>query len=92
VAKLGQTFALAGRHGARMAVVDYDELAASKHTLLPWLCAFAGLDYDPRLAGALHGRSVSKGSRLSVRDAEDVDRFCGPVYARARTLRTLGAD
>jgi hypothetical protein len=91
VAKIGQTFELAERLGTRLAVVDYDELTASKHTLLPRLCAFAGVAYDQRLAAALHGRSVSKGSRLAASDAELVDRFCAPVYARARALRTLGA-
>jgi hypothetical protein len=92
VAKIGQTFELAERLGANMAVIDYDELTASKRTLLPQLCAFVGLDYDARLADALHDRSVSKGSRLATHDAEQVDRFCTPVYARARALRTLRAD
>jgi hypothetical protein len=91
VAKTDQTLTLAQRLGGRMAVVDYDELTASKHALLPQLCAFAGLEYDARLADALHDRSVSKGSRLAARDAEYVDRFCMPAYARARTVRTLGA-
>jgi hypothetical protein len=91
MAKTGQTFELAERLGARMAVVDYDELTASKLTLLPQLCAFAGLNYDAGLAALLHNRSVSKGNRLNARDAEYVDRLCLPVYTRARTLRTLGA-
>ena len=49
VAKTAQTFALRERLGERIAIVDYDELVASKQALLPELCAFAGVAYDARL-------------------------------------------
>ncbi|HUQ51836.1 MAG TPA: sulfotransferase domain-containing protein [Gammaproteobacteria bacterium] len=91
VAKTGQTFVLAERLGDRMAVVDYDELVAHKHELLPRLCEFVGVPYSPRLADALHDRSVNKRSRLGKRDGETVDRFCLDVYDRARAVRTIGA-
>jgi hypothetical protein len=91
VAKTAQTSALVERLGDRMAVIDYDELVAHKHTMLPKLCAFVGLPYGAHLADALHDRSVNKRNRLGDRDAQYVDRFCLAVYARARALRTIGA-
>ena len=89
-AKTAQTFELCERLGSRIAVVDYDELVAKKHELLPKLCEFAGVAYDTRLADALHDRSVGKRDRLGARDAEHVDRFCAGVYERAFAVRTLG--
>jgi hypothetical protein len=91
VAKTTQTFALAEQLGERMAVVDYDELVADKHALLPQLCAFAGVPYGTHLADALHDRSTNKRSRLGSRDAAYVERFCSTVYDRARARRTIGA-
>jgi hypothetical protein len=91
VAKTAQTFTLAERLGDRMAVVDYDELVADKHVLLPKLTAFVGVRDDASLAAALHDRSVNKRSLLNARDAEYVDRFCLDVYERARGRRTIGA-
>jgi hypothetical protein len=90
VAKTGQTFELCEKLGSRIAVVDYDELVAGKHTLLPRLFDFAGVAYDKRFADALHDRSVGKRNRLSAPDAEHVDRFCSGVYDNARALRTIG--
>jgi hypothetical protein len=72
-------------------VIDYDELVANKHAMLPKLAAFAGIRYDTRLADALHDRSISKRTRLGARDAEYVDRFCTAAYERAYALRTIGA-
>jgi hypothetical protein len=90
VAKTAQTFELCARLGPRIAVVDYDELVASKLELLPQLCAFAGAAYEPRLADKLHARSVGKRDQLGTRAAEYVDRFCGDVYTRALEHRTFG--
>ena len=90
VAKTAQTFDLRERLGERIAIVDYDELVASKQALLPELCAFAGVVYDARLGDALHARSVAKREQLSEHDAEYVDRFCSAVYAGALTQRTIG--
>lgn len=92
VAKTAQTFELRERLGSRIAVVDYDELVASKQSLLPKLFEFAGLPYDARLGDALHARSVGKRDQLGPRDAEYVDRFCASVYRRALELRTIGAE
>jgi hypothetical protein len=91
VAKTAQTFELRARLGSRIAVVDYGELVANKHELLPQLCAFAGVAYDPRLADKLHARSVGKRDRLGTRAGEYVDSFCAEVYARALEQRTIGA-
>jgi len=90
VAKTAQTFTLAERLGERMAVIDYDELVAHKHTMLPKLCAFVDVPYGTHLADALHDRSVNKRNRLGDRDAEHVDRFCLNVYTKAQALRTIG--
>jgi hypothetical protein len=92
VAKTAQTFELYEKLGSRMAIVDYDELVAKKHALLPQLCDFAGVTYDTRLGDALHDRSVGNRKRLDARDAEHVDRFCSDVYERARALRTIGGN
>ena len=91
VAKTAQTFELRERLGERIAVVDYDELVAHKHALLPELCEFAGIAYDARLGDALHARSVAKREQLGARDAEYVDRFCSAVYVSALAQRTIGA-
>jgi hypothetical protein len=92
VAKTAQTFELCERLGARIAVVDYDELVANKLTLLPRLCDFAGVAYDSRLAGALHDRSIGKRERLRASDAAHVDAFCSAVYEQALTQRTIRAS
>ena len=91
VAKTAQTFELCERLGGRIAVVDYDELVAKKHLLLPKLCEFVGVAYDTRLADALHARSIAKREQLNFRDAGYVDRFCGAVYAAALQVRTIWA-
>jgi hypothetical protein len=91
VAKTAQTFELRERLQGRIAVVDYDELVAHKHALLPELCEFAGVAYDARLADALHARSVAKREQLGARDAQYVDRFCSAVYLNALSRRTIGA-
>jgi hypothetical protein len=92
VGKTAQTAELRERLGDRIAVVDYDELVAQKHMLLPQLCEFAGVRYDTRLADALHDRSVGKRDKLSAADAERVDSFCTAVYDGALALRTLRAS
>jgi hypothetical protein len=92
VAKTAQTFKLRARLESRIAVVDYDELVANKESLLPKLCAFVGITYDPRLGDALHARSVGKRDQLGEGDAEYVDRFCSTVYGRALEMRTIGAE
>jgi hypothetical protein len=91
VGKTAQTPELRERLGSSVAVVDYNELVANKHDLLPRLCEFAGVKYDTRLADALHDRSVGKRERLGTRDAEYVDRMCSDVYNRALKLRTIGS-
>lgn len=91
VAKTAQTFELRERLGPRIAVVDYDELVANKEALLPKLCEFLGLAYEPQLGAALHARSVGKRDQLGARDAAYVDWFCSGVYDRALTLRTISA-
>lgn len=92
VAKTAQTFELARRLEPRIAVVDYDELVAKKETMLPELCEFVGLPYEPRLAAGLHARSVDKREQLGARDAAYVDWFCSAVYDRARAQRTISAE
>ena len=92
VAKTAQTLELRERLGPRIAVVDYDELVAHKETLLPRLCEFVGLAYEPRLGAALHARSVGKRDQLAARDAAYVDGFCSAIYDRSLTLRTISAD
>jgi hypothetical protein len=91
VAKTAQTFELCERLGARIAVVDYDELVARKNELLPQVCEFAGVTYEPRLGDKLHARSVDKRDRLGSRATAHVDDFCKEIYERALQQRTIGA-
>lgn len=91
VAKTSQTFELAERLGARIAIVDYDELVAHKDELLPRLFDFAGVQYEPRHGEKLHARSVGKRERLGASATEHVDRFCKEVYERALQRRTVKA-
>lgn len=90
VAKTTQTLELRACLAPRIAVVDYDELVANEESLLPKLCEFVGLSYEPRLGAALHTRSVGKRDQLGADDAEYVDRFCSDVYGRALEMRTIG--
>ena len=92
VAKTAQTFELHARLGPRIAIVDYDELVANKESLLPKLCEFVDLAYEPRLGDTLHARSVGKRAQLGARDATYVDSFCSAAYDRALLLRTISAD
>jgi len=92
VAKTAQTFELRERLGSRIAVVDYDELVVNKDALLPKLCEFVGVAYDPRLGASLHARSVGKRDQLSPRDTTYVDWFCAAGYERALEMRTIGID
>jgi hypothetical protein len=89
VAKTSQTFELVERLGSRVAVVDYEELVSHKDELLPQLCEFAGLKYEPRLGDMLHARSIGKSLRLGASAVEHVDQFCKNVYERALQLRTV---
>jgi hypothetical protein len=91
VAKTAQTFELVERLGARIAVVGYDELVARKEELLPRLCEFAGVQYEPRLGDKLHARSVDKRDRLGARITQYVDGFCREVYERSLQRRTVRA-
>ena len=91
VGKTAQTFELCERLGARVAVVDYDELVAKKHELLAQLCEFAGVAFNQRLVEGLHSRSIVKRDRLGTRDSEYVDRMCSSVYERALARRTIRA-
>jgi hypothetical protein len=92
VAKTRQTRTLLDRLGDRIAIVDYDDLVSHKDTVLPELCEFASIPYDPELARQLHGKSVRKGDRLSEWEAEYVDNLCRAAYRDACELRTMGVE
>jgi hypothetical protein len=92
VAKTKQTFALRDRLGARMAIVDYDDLVSHRGVLLPQLCEFADVPYDCELARLLRGKSAHRKHRLAEWEAEYVSRSCAEAYGRALDLRTIGRD
>jgi hypothetical protein len=92
VAKTEQTFALRERLGARMAIVDYDDLVAHRDALLPQLCEFADIPYDRELTRQLHGKNARNGDRLAAWEGRHVDDVCAAVYRKARALRTIGAE
>jgi hypothetical protein len=88
VASVRQTLELKERLGERVAVVDYDELAADRNRLLPALCRFASVDFDTRLLHHLHGKSVRKGVMPSW-EAAIVESRALPAYRRARSAATV---
>jgi hypothetical protein len=88
LASIRQTTELKERLGERVAVVDYDELAADRNRLLPALCRFAGVACDAHVLRHLHGKSVRKGS-LAGFEAAIVDQLALPAYRRARAAATL---
>jgi hypothetical protein len=92
VAETEQTFALRERLGARMAIVDYDDLVAHRDILLPQLCEFAEIPYDRDLTRQLHGKRARNSARLAAWEARHVDDLCDEVYRKARSLRTIGAE
>jgi hypothetical protein len=88
VASIRQTLELKERLGERVAVVDYDELAAHRNRLLPALCRFASVPFDTPLLHHLHGKSVRKGVRPSW-EAAIIEQLALPAYRRARSVATL---
>ena len=88
VASIRQTLELRERLGERVAVVDYDELAADRNRLLPALCRFASVSCNASLLRHLHGKSVRKGV-LANFEATIVDQLALPAYRRARCATTL---
>ncbi|HEX7236338.1 MAG TPA: hypothetical protein VF405_05210 [Gammaproteobacteria bacterium] len=88
VASIRQTLELKERLGERVAVVDYDELAADRNRLLPALCRFAAVPCDIHVLRHLHGKSVRKGALASF-EGTIVDQLALPAYRRARSAATL---
>lgn len=88
LASIRQTTELKERLGERVAIVDYDELAADRNRLLPALCRFATVGWDAHVLRHLHGKSVRKGSLASF-EAAIVDQLALPAYRRARASATL---
>ena len=88
VATIRQTLELKERLADRVAVVDYDELAADRNRLLPALCRFASVGCDAHVLRHLHGKSVRKGT-LASWEATIVDELALPAYRRARSAATL---
>ncbi len=88
LASIRQTLELKERLGERVAIVDYDELAADRNRLLPALCRFASVGWNPSLLRHLHGKSVRRGV-LASWEAAIVDQLALPAYRRARSAATL---
>lgn len=88
VGNLRQMLELKERLRKRIAVVDYDELAADRNRLLPALCRFASVSCDKSLLRHLHGKSVRKGALASF-EAAIVDELALPAYWRAGRTETL---
>jgi hypothetical protein len=87
-----QALELHDRLGRRMAIVDYDDLAADREELLPQLCAFAGVPFDPQLLRHSHGKSVHVRHALAAWEAARLDELAAPAYRRLRALCAIGAD
>jgi hypothetical protein len=88
LASIRQTLEIKERLGERVAVVDYDELAADRNRLLPALCRFAAVSCDVRVLRHLHGKSVRKGPLASF-EATIVESRALDAYRRARAAATL---
>jgi hypothetical protein len=87
VAKTEQTFALRERLGARMLIVDYEDLVARRISTLRSICAFAEVNWEAWMAGHFHGRSLRKRDALAAWQAARIDAACAAIYTDARTLR-----
>jgi len=88
VASIRQTLELKERLAERVAIVDYDELAADRNRLLPALCRFASVACDARVLRHLHGKSVRK-EALASWEGAIVDQLALAAYRRARSAATL---
>jgi hypothetical protein len=87
-----QALELCDRLGPRMAIVDYDDLAANREELLPQLCAFAGIPFDRELLCHLHGKNVHKRHALATWESAHLDELATPAYRRMRESCAIGAD
>lgn len=90
VESVARTAEIASRLGPRVAIVDYDELAARRARLLPQLFEFARVPFDPGLLSHLHGKSVHKGHTLAAWETALVEQLAAPAYLRARAFCTIG--
>jgi hypothetical protein len=90
LAMIEQTLELKERLGPRIAIVDYDAVAADRARLVPVLCRFASVDCTTELLGHLHGKSVRKGS-LARWEASIVDELTLAAYRRA-VLGSFGPE
>jgi hypothetical protein len=86
VATIEQTLELKERLGTRVAIVDYDALAADRTRLVPALCRFASVECSAKLLGHLHGKSVRKGA-LASWETSIVDELALSAYRRAISCR-----
>ncbi len=86
-----QALELHARLGRRIAIVDYDDLAAHRDRLLPQLCELAGTAFDRQLLSHLHGKHVHRGDTLAGWEAARVDYLAAPAYWGARALCAIGS-
>lgn len=88
--KVSQVFELhEGLGPERVLVVDYDDLVRHRETILPQIYAFIDLAYREDYARAIHTKSLGKANRLSGRERWLIQRYCVPVYEKARKLVSI---
>lgn len=64
-------------------LIDYDEFVSHKHTAIPALYDFVGLEYKPDYAEHIRSSSLDKAKQLSERERAVIGELCDPLYSAA---------
>lgn len=70
-------------------IVDYDHLIEKKDIVLPAIYRFLDLPYNESYGDMLHSKSLDKAKRFSVKEADMVEKHCGPIYSQIKSLISL---
>jgi len=87
-AKTLQLFELYNAFGAeKILVVDYDELALQKTSLLPKIYQYINLEYNTQYSQKIHNKSLDKKSKLSKKEKTLIRNIAEPIYKKALALK-----
>ena len=87
VGKMAQLYELADRFSDNnIMVIDYDGLVFDKEKVLKKIYKYIGLDYRSEYGAPLHGNSLDKARKLSVKEKSLINEMCVPAYQKAKAL------
>lgn len=66
-----------------LTVLEYDQLVREKSELLPKLYERLNIEYSSKYADPISERSLGKKDQLNRKEADEVERLCGPTYSEA---------